>query len=225
MQLFPYIYSAAELSRIKGEPIIGKIPGHLYEFTLGSQLLVAPVYEKRATSQRVFLPEGKWVNYWSGETLQGNTEYVVSAPIGKVPLFIKQGSVIPMRRYASSIEKGNSNTLILQIYPGANGRFYLVEDDGTSNDYLHGIYASTIMELKNKSKGFVVKINPLQGNYKGMSKTRKWELHIHYPGILKQVSLNNQQINFNYDAKRKIIIVVTGQRLVSQQSTFEIQYL
>jgi alpha-glucosidase (family GH31 glycosyl hydrolase) len=225
MQLFPYIYFSAHLCRIEGKPMIGKIPGHLYEFTLGPDLLVAPVYEKGATTQKVFLPEGKWVNYWSGETLEGNTEYVVPAPIGKVPLFIKQGSVIPMRKYASSIEKGNNNTLILQIYPGANGRLNLVEDDGTSNDYLYGIYASTIMELKNKSKGFIVTINPLQGNYNGMSKRRKWELHIHYPGKLKQVSLNNKQINFKYDAKKKIVIVVTGQLLVSHQSTFEIQYL
>ncbi len=56
MQLFPYIYSAAELRRIKGNPIIGKIPGHLYEFTLGPELLVAPVYEQGATSRKVFLP-------------------------------------------------------------------------------------------------------------------------------------------------------------------------
>ena len=102
----------------------GKIPGHLYEFTLGSQLLIAPVYEKGATDRKVFLPAGKWDNYWSGKILEGNSEYEVAAPINQVPLFVKMGSVIPMRQYAPSIEKGNNHVLILQIYPGADGNFW-----------------------------------------------------------------------------------------------------
>ena len=68
--------------------------------------------------------------------MQGNAEYTVPAPINQIPLFIKQGSIIPMREYASSVEKGNNNSLTLHIYPGDNSRFNLLEDDGTSRSKL-----------------------------------------------------------------------------------------
>ena len=224
MRMFPYIYSSAHLCRIEGKPMIGKIQGNLYEFTLGSELLAAPVYEKGAITQKVFLPEGKWVNYWSGETLQGNSEYTVPAPIGKVPLFIKQGSIIPMREYASSIERGNNNVLSLQVYPGADGRFNLVEDDGTSNDYLKGSYASTVMELKNRRNGFVLTIDPLQGFYKTVVMKRKWILYFHCPGKPLQVTLNGKPVMFSYNTIKKIAAVKTALLPVSRPVVFETKY-
>ncbi|MBS1656024.1 MAG: glycoside hydrolase family 31 protein, partial [Bacteroidetes bacterium] len=126
MQLFPYIYSYAHVSRIKGEPMIRKIPGQLYEFMLGDELLVAPVYERGAVSRAVYLPAGKWVNYWTGKMFDGSTTQTIEAPVWQIPLFVKAGSVIPMRYYASAIEKGNNNTLSLHIYPGTSGNFDLV---------------------------------------------------------------------------------------------------
>lgn len=98
--------------------MLGKFPEHIYQYTFGDEMLVAPVYEKGATTQKIFLPNGKWINYWTGENMQGNAEYTVAAPINQIPLFVKQGSIIPMRNYASSIEKGNNNILILHIFPG-----------------------------------------------------------------------------------------------------------
>ena len=129
MQLFPYIYSYAHKSRLTGNNIIGKIPGQLYEFMFGNEMLVAPVYEKGATSRKVFLPEGSWINYWSGEELEGNKEHLVSAKIDQIPLFIRMGSVIPMRNYSHSIETGNNDTLTLDIYPDKVSSATLIEDD------------------------------------------------------------------------------------------------
>jgi alpha-glucosidase (family GH31 glycosyl hydrolase) len=224
MQLFPYIYSYALRSRIEGKHMIGKFPDHVYQYTFGDELLVAPVYEKGATAQKVFLPEGKWINYWTGEAMKGTEEHSVAAPIYQVPLFVKQGAIIPMRNYASSIEKGNNNTLLLHVYPGANGSFNLLEDDGTSNDYLNGIYASTIIELKNSPGKFVLTINPLQGKYSGMSPTRNWILNIHSGESPKQISLNRKSLKFRYDKVNKIAIVETSQLQVKKLLDFEVSY-
>jgi alpha-glucosidase (family GH31 glycosyl hydrolase) len=224
MQLFPYIYSTAELRRIKGEPIIGEIPNHLYEFTLGPGLLVAPVYEQGATSRKVFFPEGKWVDYWTGKTVKGNSENLVAARLDRVPLFVKQGSIIPMRAYASSIEKGDNNTLMLQVYPGADGAFDLVEDDGTSNDYLNGKVASTLIELKNKPNGFSVIIRPVTGNYNGMNQDRKWILNIHFMKSPKSIRLNNKEARFTYNRKEHTASVETTSRSVHQITAFEVSY-
>jgi alpha-glucosidase (family GH31 glycosyl hydrolase) len=224
MQLFPYIYSYAYRSRIEGKHMLGKFPENIYQYTFGDQLLVAPVYKKGATTQNVFLPEGKWINYWTGENMQGNTEHKVSAPIDQIPLFVKQGSIIPMRNYASSVEKGNNNVLTLHIYPGADGSFNLLEDDGTSNDYLKNIYASTMIELKNSSKKFFLKINEIEGNYKGMSISRKWILNIHCTESPNQIRMNRQNLKFSYDKVKKIAIVETSQKSAKQLLSFEVSY-
>lgn len=224
MQLFPYIYSYALRSRIEGKHMLGKFPEHIYQYTFGDEMLLAPVYEKGATKQKVFLPEGKWINYWTGEQMQGNTESSLAAPINQIPLFVKQGSIIPMRNYASSIEMGHNNKLMLHIYPGDNGSFNLLEDDGTSNDYLEGIYASTIIELKSSSNKFTLKINPIEGCYKGMSISRKWILNFHCSETPKQIRLNSQKLKFNYDEVKKIAIVETSNHSVKKVLDFKVSF-
>jgi alpha-glucosidase (family GH31 glycosyl hydrolase) len=224
MQLFPYIYSYALRSRIEGKHMLGKFPEHIYQYTFGDDMLLAPVYEKGATTQKVFLPEGKWINYWTGQQIQGNAEYTVAAPINQIPLFVKQGAIIPMREYASSVEKGNNNKLLLHIYPGDNGSFNLLEDDGTSNDYLDGIYASTTIVLKNSPDKFILTINPKQGSYIGMSPTRNWILYIYSSQTPKQISLNRKNLKFRYDKVNKIAIVETSNQSGNKLLDFEVSY-
>lgn len=223
MQLFPYIYSYAHRSRIEGKTMIGKIPGQLYEYMFGDEILVAPVYEKGATIQKVFLPDGKWVNYWTGEQVRGNTGHTVAAPLNQIPLFIRQGAIIPMRQYASSVERGNNNTLMLHIYPGENGKFSLVEDDGTSNDYLRSLYATTALELENGPTTTHLKIQPVTGHYKGMSSFRNWTLYIHCNQSPEQIRLNGQTLKFRYDKAKKIAIAASYRRSVRQLQDFEIR--
>ncbi len=224
MQLFPYIYSYALRSRIEGKHMLTKFPEHIYQYTFGDELLVAPVYEKGATAQQVFLPAGKWVNFWTGEQLQGNTENTVAAPINQIPLFVKQGAIIPMREYASSVEKGNNNKLWLHIYPGDNGSFNLLEDDGTSNDYLDGIYASTIIEMQNDPQRITVTINPTEGSYKGMKSARIWVLSIHTDAKPQRVKVNNRSAKYSYDDQTKITIIETTLLPVEKSSRVVIRY-
>jgi alpha-glucosidase (family GH31 glycosyl hydrolase) len=139
-------------------------------------------------------------------------------------LVVKQGAIIPMRRYASSIEKGNNNTLTLHVYPGANGSFNLLEDDGTSNDYLKGIYSSTIIELKNSTNNFALTINPVKGNYKGMNLYRKWILAIHTAKAPKKITMNKQNLPFKFDKEKKIAKVESLQATVNKVQNFEVQY-
>jgi alpha-glucosidase (family GH31 glycosyl hydrolase) len=80
MQLFPYLYSYAHESRLSGQNIIRLIPGKLYEFKFGKEILVAPVYEQGATERKVWLPEGRWINYWTGASFAGSQEIIVNAP-------------------------------------------------------------------------------------------------------------------------------------------------
>lgn len=222
MQLFPYIYSYALRSRIEGKHMLGKFPQHIYQYTYGDEMLLAPVYEKNAVTQNVYLPDGKWVNYWTGEIKNGNLTYTVEAPVEQIPLFIKRGAIIPMRNYYSSIEKGNNNVLTLHVYPGADGVFNLLEDDGISNDYLKGIYASTRLKQINKSGKLILQIDPVEGTYAGMKQTRKWFINIHSGKKPSQVKVNNLVAKFKYNPKDRTILFETGELPVNKKNRLEI---
>ncbi|MBN8687705.1 MAG: glycoside hydrolase family 31 protein [Chitinophagales bacterium] len=210
MQLFPFIYSYAHRSRIEGKPMIGKIPGQLYEYLFGEEILLAPVYEKGVISRDVYLPPGQWINYYTGERHKGNTVLKIPVTLEQIPLFIKAGAILPMRNYASSIEKGNNDTLHLHIYPGADGVFTLREDDGLSNDYLQGGLRSTRISMKQAANKISVNIAPPAGHYKGMNKYRTWILHIHETRKLNTFTSGTKPLLHFYDKKNKVHVFETG---------------
>jgi alpha-D-xyloside xylohydrolase len=107
MRLFPYVWTYAENLAVDGRPIaralglahpeLGVHPSDTYLF--GDALLVAPVIEAGATSRDVVLPAGSWIDWWTGDVLQGTGASVtVDAPLGTLPLFLHAGSIVPMLR-------------------------------------------------------------------------------------------------------------------------------
>lgn len=222
MQLFPYIYSYAHRNRIEGKHMLGKFEDNFFQFTFGDEILVAPIYEKGSENRSVFLPEGKWYNFWTDEIINGNVHINAEAPVSRIPLFIKQGSIIPMREYASSIEKGSNQDLTLHIYPGENGIFKLIEDDGISNDYLKNLYSLTIIEMKNQKYGFSLIINPCKGIYNGIREKRIWKICIHSNESPKKILLNNKKINLTNDKEKRLTILNTKNLPVKEKISIKI---
>ncbi len=210
MRLFPYLYSYAHLSRLIGINMIRPLQGHLYEYMLGSELLIAPVYEKGSRSRSIELPEGGWIDYWTGDRLDGGMKHIVAAPYGQIPLLVREGSIIPERPYASSIEKGSNDTITLNVYPGADCSFSLIEDDGVSNDYMKGGFATTEITGKLNSKGMDITIWPVHGNFKGMSARRHWEMSIHYKSKPRAIMVNGITRPFEFFPDRKETIFTIG---------------
>lgn len=62
-----------------------------YQYLLGRDLMVAPVYEKEKTVQNVYLPEDKWIHLWSGKEY-GKGEHSIHAPLGQIPVFYRKDS-------------------------------------------------------------------------------------------------------------------------------------
>lgn len=218
MELFPYIYSYALVTRVEGNNMIRPIDSYLHQFYFGEELLVAPVYEKGAKTMEVYFPEGNWINFWTNKEISGNKKQVVDTPIEQIPLFVKKGSVIPMRPYASSIEAGTKDKIILHIFPGEDGKFKLLEDDGISNDYLRGIYAETLIEMTTLHKNsFKLKINKIKGNYLEMPDFRNWEIIIHSNKVFKKGTSNKFKFNLikenEYTFKSDKIIIFANEEL------------
>ena len=165
-----------------------------YDYYFGDEMFIAPVYEQFATKRELNLPQGKWVNFLTNQTVDGGEKIEVNAPVCQIPLFIRQGSIIPMRNYSSSIEKGNNDTLTIHIYPGKSGHFKLIEDDGTSNDYMKGIFATTKIKLKSDKKSDKLVIKPIVGNFDGMKPDRTVKLIIHSSKKIKKIKFGNKNV-------------------------------
>lgn len=209
MELFPYVYSYAHLTRLEGELMMRKIPGQIYEYLFGNEMFVAPVYEQGAVEREFQLPAGNWVNYWTGEVLEGGKAHKVSAPLEQIPLMVRQGAVIPMRAYARSIEKGTNDTLTLHVYPGADSEFTLIEDDGTSNDYLKGIYAKTKIVSKAGKNAQKIDVTPALGYYDGIQPERTWRICVHESKDIDSITCNGTDLKFTKQGNQTISIYCT----------------
>ena len=104
MTLFPYRYAAAQEAAATGMPLLRSLP-LLYqqdarareargEYLLGPDLLVAPVTDEN-TRRPVYLPEGKWVSFWTGAPAAGGQTLLVETPMETIPVFARAGAVLP----------------------------------------------------------------------------------------------------------------------------------
>ncbi len=106
LRLFPYVWSYAERLRDDGRPIqralglahpeLGVHPDDIY--LLGDDLLVAPVVRPEVRARDVIFPEGDWFDWWTGERLAGGVTRTVDAPLSKLPLYQRAGSIVPLLR-------------------------------------------------------------------------------------------------------------------------------
>jgi alpha-glucosidase (family GH31 glycosyl hydrolase) len=106
VSLFPYLYSYAQEAHRDGLPLMR----HLMleypddpmtwqaenEYLLGTKILVAPVIAQGATTRSLYLPKGAWVDYWTGELLEGGRQVEVPAPLDRIPIMLRAGSIIPL---------------------------------------------------------------------------------------------------------------------------------
>jgi alpha-D-xyloside xylohydrolase len=147
-QLMPYIYSLAYKTYQTGTPYMRalfmdfprdpKVADLGDEYMFGPAFLVAPVTEQGATNRTVYLPAGTdWYNYWTSERVHGGQTINVDAPIDRLPLFVRAGSIVPL---GEAIESTNQVQKIakLRIYPGADADFMLDQDDGKTYAYEKG---------------------------------------------------------------------------------------
>lgn len=147
-RMMPYLYSAVRECSLTGMPIMRALWLHYPDdpvavarddqYLWGPDILVAPVYERGAASRRVYLPQGDWYDFWTGEPADGGREISRAVDLETMPLFVRAGAIVPLgpvKQYAYEKVEG---PLSVTIYPGADGSFLLYEDDGKSFDYRKG---------------------------------------------------------------------------------------
>jgi alpha-D-xyloside xylohydrolase len=113
------------------------------EYLFGSSLLINPVSEMNATNRKVYLPKGSgWYDLYSGKYFEGGQTINADAPYSRIPVFVKEGSVIPAGPALQYTSQKQADTITLFVYTGRNTSFTLYEDDDTTYNYEKGMYST-----------------------------------------------------------------------------------
>ncbi|KFZ26768.1 MAG: Alpha-xylosidase [Candidatus Izimaplasma bacterium HR2] len=210
-QLIPYIYSMAYENNNFGLPLIRPmsftdqtLSNFKNQYLYGSELLVAPPitkmdYELNKTITNVFLPNGQWFDFFTGEYYKGNKEYTMYSGIDQIPVFAKAGAIIPLSELTSKNQISNPEIIELVLFPGADGEFILYEDDGVSSKYLDGEFVITKIETKYSNNKIELEIHPSIGMKSLIPKNRIYKV------IVRGKKINNEII-INGNNGTKIII-------------------
>jgi alpha-glucosidase/alpha-D-xyloside xylohydrolase len=108
------------------------------QYLWGRDLLVAPVFEKGATSRAVYLPAGDWYDWWTGERTAGARTVTRAVDLATMPLYVRAGAIVPVDPVRQYTGEPVSEPTTLRVYRGADGRFTLYDDDGISQEYVRG---------------------------------------------------------------------------------------
>ena len=195
--LLPYIYSHAHRATTTGvglaRPLVLEYPDDpkaageaaKYEFLSGEDFLVAPVYQDAVERDGIYLPQGTWIDYWSGRTYEGPvTVDDYSAPLDTLPLFVRAGATVPMwpGGIRSHADRTAGSPLAWDVYPQGTSSFTLYEDDGVTRDHRAGRYATQRADVVAPRRGagdVTVRIGASQGAFDGKSAARPYQFTVH----------------------------------------------
>lgn len=133
--------------------------------------------ERPAQTRPVYLPdEHQWIDFWTGGRINGGQTIVSDAPIDKIPLLVKAGSIIPMGPFVQYSDEKPADPIELRIYPGADASFTLYEDENDTYNYEKGIYATINFSWDDDSRQLT--IADRSGKFPDMLETREFRVII-----------------------------------------------
>lgn len=169
-RLLPYLYSAVHQCATTGMPILRALWLHYpddpkavacdNQYLWGENILVAPVVEKDVTSRKVYLPQGDWFDFWSGEPITGGRDLSRPVDLETMPLFVRAGAILPLGPVKQYVDEKIDQPLSISIYPGSDASFLLYEDDGKSFNYRRGEWTGTKMKWNEESRTLTMQLEP-----------------------------------------------------------------
>jgi len=183
-RLLPYIYSLAWMGTSQGyTPMRGLIMDFRTDehsatisdqFMFGPAFLVNPVTDPGVDSRRVYLPKAKWHDFWRGSSVEGSRMVDASAPIDKLPLFVRAGSLVPMGPEKEWSTEKPEDPIELRVYRGADGDFTLYEDENDGYNYERGVYATIPLHWDDAKQ--TLTIGERKGTFPGMLMERRLQI-------------------------------------------------
>lgn len=155
-KFLPYLYDLCYEQSKTGIPVLRPLVMHYQadsatwecndEYLFGPQILVAPVTDQGATARMVYLPEGDWIDYWSGKCISGKQYILREAPLDCCPIYMKAGSLLPVWPETDHVPENGMTHLIMEYYPApgtdtcASTSYVHYQDNGSDFSYQQGAY-------------------------------------------------------------------------------------
>ncbi len=226
-RMLPYNYTLAWENSQTGMPLARPLftaypdaPDTLMnEYLWGDELLVAPVLKPGLSEMQLYLPEGKWYDFWTGEVIQGQRFITTSLTMDKIPVYARAGAMIVTTPLVKNTSAYTSEKLDISYYFDVEeSATEIYFDDGkTKGAYESGAYQ--LMELYTYSRDNVLEINcSMRGNgYEGAPATRSASFAVY--GLDKApASVNAGGVAFEWEAEAKVLRfekeLVDGAKLV-----------
>jgi len=156
------------------------------EYLFGDEMLVNPVVtpsdkQSGLATEKVWLPKGEWIEWPSGKHFTGPTSANRSFSIDQIPVYVKQGSIVPMQPEMSYTGEKPVDPLIVNVWPLASGQttsYSLYEDNGVAEQYQHGVFTHMPIKATQTGDSLRVEIGPVEGSFAGMLKSRGYKLQL-----------------------------------------------
>ena len=183
-RLMPYIYSLAWKTTTESytpmRPLVmdfredRRVLNIGDQFLYGPAILVNPVTEPAASTRHLYLPKTKWYDFWTGESQEGGRAIDASAPVDRLPLFIRAGSILPLGPDEEFSTQKPADPIELRVYPGADGDFTLYDDETDSYNYEKGAFSTIPIHWDDAKRSLT--IGARLGKYPGMLGSRTFRV-------------------------------------------------
>jgi alpha-glucosidase len=166
------------------------------EFIFGNQILVCPILEPNSLGRRMYIPRGKWYNYWTNELISGGKEVWVDTQYDEIPVFVKAGAIIPkypVQQYVGELE---FDELTLDIYyKEGKEKSVVYEDSQDGYDHRKGRYSLLSFQSIGKEKDLIIQLHK-EGKYDTNYSKYKINL-IGLPFKIKRIEIDNEKFSFD----------------------------
>ena len=216
-RLMPYLYSMAGWAHFKdytlmrglvmdfnGDENVLDIPD---QWMFGPALMACPVGYYKARNRSVYFPKQcGWYDFYTGDYIEGGQRLVVDAPYEKIPVFVREGSIIPFGPAMQYSDEKPAELINLYVYAGADATFQLYEDEGTNYNYEKGKYATIDIRYEEATK--TVTIGKRMGSFNGMLKNRRFNIVLISKDTAKALNLDNPEGKMvNYSGKEVRVVL------------------
>ncbi len=172
-ELRPYLYTLFHGAATTGAPVLRPL---LWAFSadpraaaiedevlLGDALLAAPVCQPGQRQRDVYLPAGRWYDWWTGEAYEGPADVEVAAPLDRLPLFGRAGTVVPTATVNDDATIDDS-VITLRVFPG-DGEGSIYDDDGETFDHRDGAFALRRYRVASDGASVTVSLLATEGDF------------------------------------------------------------
>ena len=201
-RLMPYLYSMAGWVHLKDYTMMRglvmdfgsdrNVLNIKDQWMFGPALMACPVGYYKARNRSVYFPkQSSWYDLYTGEYIEGGQSLIVDAPYERIPVFVREGSIIPFGPEIQYADEKPADNIILYVYAGKNGQFQLYEDEGTNYNYEKGKYATIDITYDDATR--TVTFGKRNGQFNGMLKNRRFNVVLITKDAPKPLNFNNPE--------------------------------